>query len=151
MHIVLGYLTAADKTPNRPSLNLSNFIKVTLQTGKDSLEGLLCDSQDPRARGRVTNQVMKGKEGCEASATISHHLDSPAPPLYNNFILLNTGKVDGGTRSRLTARDRGSAESRGRRRPVRLKLAPLVDTRRTWRLIVGDPVAGPLEVTLKED
>ena len=37
----------ADKNPNRPSLNLSNFIKVTLQTGKDSLKGLLCGSQDP--------------------------------------------------------------------------------------------------------
>ena len=41
----------ADKTPNHPSLNLSNFTKVTLQTGKDSLRGLLCGSQDLQARG----------------------------------------------------------------------------------------------------
>ena len=49
--IVEKKLHASDKTPNHPSLNLSNFTKVTLQTGKDSLKGLLCGSQDLRARG----------------------------------------------------------------------------------------------------
>ena len=39
-----------DKTPNCPSLDLLNLTKVALQTGKDSLRGLLCGSQDPRAR-----------------------------------------------------------------------------------------------------
>ena len=39
-----------DKTPNHSSLNLLNFTKVALQTGKDSLRGLLLRSQVLQAR-----------------------------------------------------------------------------------------------------
>ena len=54
-------LLSDDKTPNRPSLNLSNFIKVTLQTGKDSLRGLLCGSQDPWACGESQIRLRRVK------------------------------------------------------------------------------------------
>ena len=71
-------LRYGDKTPNRSCLNLLNFTKVALQTGKDSLRGLLLGSQ---VLWGVTNQIAKGKRGCKASTTVSNHLDSPTPAL----------------------------------------------------------------------
>ena len=61
---VSDYSSAADKTPNRLRLNLLNFTKVALQTGKDSLRGLLLVSQVPRARGesQIRLQRVKGAE-----------------------------------------------------------------------------------------
>ena len=69
-----------DKTPNHSSLNLLNFTKVALQTGKDSLRGLLLGSQVLRACGesQIRLRRVKGAErlplSCPTILIHLHHL-----------------------------------------------------------------------------